>query len=323
MALIALVSCNSDSRDGNPDYLASLQLTAETSAGNVLFLLDNGDGTVSITYDHRNPMHLNDDNLSASYAGKLVVPEAVTVGGITYRVVGVGDYAFLNCTGLTSVQLPTTVTRIGKMAFYGCKALEQVNIPTAVREIPERCFYGCKALTDVTLSEGLTSIGYESFRSCAFEKIILPGTLTTIRKFAFAGCSSLDYLSLPAKVTALTDSVFYNCSKLKKLLLPETLTTLGIGTFAGCRSLSEVTIPASVTTIGRDCFSSLDSKTGESNWKNITIVVRSATPPTLTGAIANATDRRDLIVPRGSREAYEQAPYWNEFTKIFERNFEN
>jgi hypothetical protein len=207
------------------------------------------------------------------------------------------------------------------MAFFKCTALRQVNIPGGVQEIPDYCFYGCKALADVKLAEGLTTIGYESFHGAVFESVDLPTTLTTLRKFSFASCSKMNLLTVPARVTELTDSVFYNCSSLKKLQLPETLQTLGVGTFAGCRSLSEVTLPASVTAIGRDCFSSLNSN-GESNWKNLTLIVKAAVPITLQGPVTNANTRRDLIVPRGSSLAYLEADYWKEFTRIFERNFE-
>ena len=321
LAILALASCSSDSRDGDPNFFLNLQQETTTTSGTQLFFQDHGDGTVSITYDHRNPMHITSDETPASYSGSLVIPATITVDGNIYQVTGIDDYAFLNCDQLTSVELPASIRKIGKMAFYKCTALEKVNIPAAVKEIPDYCFYSCKALKDLTLYEGLTTIGYESFHGCAMETVVLPATVTTVSKFAFSSCSKMKLLSVPASVTTLTDSVFYNCSGLKKVTLPETLNTLGTGTFAGCRGLSEVTIPASVTAIGPDCFSSLDSKTGESNWKNITLVVMSPTPITLTGSIANATARRDLIIPRGSRETYEQADYWKEFTKIFERNY--
>ena len=319
LALLALASCSSDSRDGDPNYFLNLQESVETTSGGQMFFQDNGDGTVSITFDHRNPMHLTDDTSEESYSGTLVIPETVTVNGTSHTVTGIGDYAFLNCDQLKEVQLPATIRTVGKMAFYKCTALEKVNIPATVTEIPEYCFYGCKSLKEVTLTEGLTTIGYESFHGCVMETVVLPATVTTLSKFAFSGCSKMKLLTVPASVTALTDSVFYNCSGLKKVQLPETLKTLGTGTFAGCRGLSEITIPASVTAIGPDCFSSLNSS-GESNWSKLTLIVQWPTPIALQGSITNATTRRDLIIPLGSRDAYEQADYWKEFFKIFERN---
>ena len=122
-------------------------------------------------------------------------------------------------------------------------------------------------------------------------------------------------------MTALGDSVFNNCSGMLTVFLPETLQTLGIGTFNGCKAMVEVTLPESVTSIGEGCFCSVDAKTGLSNWKNLTINVRSNVPPVLEGSISNATNRRRIVVPRGYREVYETAPYWNEFFEMMETNY--
>lgn len=366
--LLALTACSSDSTDGDINYLAGHQLVAEIAPGINMFFLDHGDGTVSVTYDHRNPMHVNKFNKPeiTDYVGDIVIPETVVINGYTYRVVGITEYAFMNNTLLTSVKSPATVKNMGRMAFFHCTTLQRVNIPDGMTEVPEECFsglttlttvdmpsrltkigknafkgcskletivipqgitalndslfYGCTNLEKVTLPEGLTAIGVDCFHGVACQNIPLPSTLKTLSKFAF-NSSKINFVEVPASVTTLTDSVFCKCTSLKKVILPETLTKLGIGTFAGCRSLTEIDLPASVVEIGKDCFSSLDSKTGESNWKKITVVIKATTPPVLGGSIVNATERRDLIVPRGSRAAYEQAEYWNEFTKIFERNF--
>ena len=41
-------------------------------------------------------------------------------------VTSIGDYAFLNLSGLTSIRIPESVTSIGKIAFYGCTSLKTV-----------------------------------------------------------------------------------------------------------------------------------------------------------------------------------------------------
>lgn len=79
----------------------------------------------------------------------LSIPEQVVHDGKTYSVTAVGDYAFGNWWGLTSVTIPETVTTIGDEAFAGCSSLTSVTIPETVTSIGDWAFAGCSSLTSV------------------------------------------------------------------------------------------------------------------------------------------------------------------------------
>ena len=64
---------------------------------------------------------------SVQYKGDIVIPETVEYNGVSYSVtsIGAGAYyiyegAFFECSGLTSVTIPNSVTSIGNSAFRGC-----------------------------------------------------------------------------------------------------------------------------------------------------------------------------------------------------------
>ncbi|MBR5778006.1 MAG: leucine-rich repeat domain-containing protein [Bacteroidales bacterium] len=166
--------------------------------------------------------------------GDLVIPSSVTHNGFTYSVTGIEEYAFIGCTGLTSVTIPNSVTEVSYSAFEGCTGLTSVTIPNSV-----------------------TSIGYDAFKGCT--------GLTTLN-FNAINCSAFSYSSnpfddCPISTINIGDSVqhipayfaHYKTS-LSAITIPNSVTYIGGDAFNGCTGLTTVTIPNSVTSIGFNAF---------------------------------------------------------------------
>ena len=102
--------------------------------------------------DYAHHLYLNGEEVK-----DLVIPNSVT---------SIGDYAFYDCSGLTSVTISNSVESIGDRAFYYCSGLTSVTIPNSVTSIGGDAFYGCSGLTSVTIPNSVTSIGEYTFSSC-------------------------------------------------------------------------------------------------------------------------------------------------------------
>ena len=231
---------------------------------------------------------------SGDYDGARAVPMSTT-GGITipstlggYPVTRIWDCAFRDCSGLTSVTIPDSVTSIGEYAFCDCSGLTSVTIPHSVTSIENWAFRNCSGLTSVTIPDSVTSIGFSAFSCCSglttisvsanntnFSSmnglllskdgreliqgvngvVVIPDGVTSIGADAFCGYSGLTSVTIPDSVTSIGDDAFSGCSGLTSVTIPDGVTYIGDGSFSGCSSLTSVTIPNSVTSINRETFS--------------------------------------------------------------------
>ena len=212
--------------------------------------------------------------ISPEPVGVLTIP--ATLGG--KKVTRIGDYAFYNCSGLTSVTIPDSVTSIGSVAFCGCSGLTSMTIPGRVTSIGEGTFFGCSGLTSMTIPDSVTSIGGRVFDGTPFfnnqpdglvvfgkiaykmkgvcpASVVIPDGVTSIRSSAFSGCSGLTSVTIPDSVTSIGASAFYGCSGLTSVTIPDSVTSIGELAFESCFGLTSVTIPDSVTSIGEWAFS--------------------------------------------------------------------
>ncbi|MBO7227567.1 MAG: leucine-rich repeat protein [Bacteroidales bacterium] len=185
------------------------------------------------------------NNYNNYVSGDLIIPDTVTHNGITYNVtelkkIGSTSYgSFYNCSGLTSVTIPNSVTSIGNYVFYGCRGLTSVTIPNSVTSIGNSAFYNCSSLTSVTIPNSVTSIGGHAFFGCSsLTSITLPDSLTSIETHCFYNCSSLTSIIMPSSLTSLGNYAFDYCYSLQKVyfegITPPTITS---SSFSGCGSV--------------------------------------------------------------------------------------
>ena len=175
----------------------------------------------------------------------------------------IGDYAFFECTALTSVSLPNTLT---KLDGWGAAA---ANVDKTYG-----CFQACSALTTITLPDSLTEIESYVFNGCtALTKIVIPNNVTTIGKYAFFECSALERVTFGINVESIGDNCFRKSglkrvywndkitsipnyaffqSGLVEIDIPDTITSIGTRAFADCTFLRSITVNNANTTLNGD-----------------------------------------------------------------------
>ena len=171
------------------------------------------------------------------------------------HVTSIGDYAFEDCTNLTSVIIPDGVTTIGYSAFSKCSNLNRVTIGDGVTSIGSLAFNRCSGLISINIPESVTNIGNYAFRNCSsLTSITIPDGVTSIGDGAFQECISLTNITIPSGVTNIDYGTFWGCISLKSIIIPESVTNIDNYAFADCTGLTSITIPDSVTSIGNGAF---------------------------------------------------------------------
>ena len=175
---------------------------------------------------------------------------------IPNSVTSIGVSAFNNCSGLTSITIPNNVTGIGDYAFSGCTGLTSVTIPNSVTSIGEAAFAYCRGLLSVRIDNSVTSIGNKAFYECSsLSSLSIGNNVTSIGNEAFYNCRSLlTSITIPNSVTSIGHSAFYNCFVLSSVIIGNNVTSIGNHAFYNCCGLKSITIPNSVTSLGNYAF---------------------------------------------------------------------
>lgn len=87
-------------------------------------------------------------------------------------VTSIGEFAFQQCSGITSINIPNSVTSIQQGAFSNCSGLSSITIPSSVTSIENTAFWGCSGLTSINIPSSVTSIGESAFQFCSKLTII-------------------------------------------------------------------------------------------------------------------------------------------------------
>ena len=181
------------------------------------------------------------------------------------NILSIGDNAFLNCYGLTSITIPNGLLIIGNHAFDGC-CLVSITIPSTVTSIGELAFSSCSTIMYCEVepdNNNYASVDGALFNYLKSELILyppgkwessysVPSGVTTICSYAFSDCY-LDSVIISEGVTTICDFAFYRCYSVETITISSSVTTIGPQAFRYCNKLASVTVQS-----GNNYYVSID-----------------------------------------------------------------
>ena len=158
--------------------------------------------------------------------------EIVTDLVIPYGITNIPDYAFANCTALTSVSIPNTVTSIGEYAFAGCSEISSINIPNSITYIGNGAF------------DGYRKLAHNDSQWHAYDNALYWGDEENPYVcLVTAGSTDITSCKINSNCKIIYGGAFSGCDKLTSIVIPNSVTNIGRGSFYCCTSLDTISLP--------------------------------------------------------------------------------
>lgn len=213
-----------------------------TCGNNLTWKLNTKDSTLVISGSGTMTSHPWHDY--KSYIKYVTIQDGIT--SIVYK-------AFEGCTAIVEVKIGNSVTSIGEDAFSDCESLQSVNIPEGVTIIRSGTFGSCYSLTSISIPSSVTfvedwafwwtgiravyisdltawcNITFEDSEILGWnnadlylnnellEHVVIPEEIAEIKRFTFAGCSSIKSVTFGASVNSIAEESFSECHNLSQV----------------------------------------------------------------------------------------------------------
>lgn len=292
--------------------LKSLHIPAAVDAiGSKAFMLCNG--LTELTVDAANESYSSENNIIYNKDKTLLVAAMSTFSGhldVPLTVKGIGENAFVECDGLTSINLGN-VSVIHDFAFFDCKGLTTVTLPSSLERLGFGAFFNCTHMSALNMNDNLKEIGERAFTRCiALKDIVFAGDNLKIGNHAFESCKNMNLTDVIDCISEVGDYAFASCVKFRTVTLPRSVKSYGNYAFFACAQMTRLFIGSEVEKMGENVFYNC------SRIRQVTI--DAMTPPTICKSTFPDVVYRnaDLAVPDESLDDYKAAEYWKDFLNI-------
>ena len=177
----------------------------------------------------------------------------------------IGNNAFSRCSNIQSIKIPDRTTKIGYNAFSGCTNLDTLVLGNKVSDIGNDAFWGC-SFSSINIPSSVKTIGQEAFNYCKNLSKVEINDIASYANIDFADSISnplffakhlyhndeeIIDLVIPDSVTVIKKYAFINGESLQSVSIPYSVEEFNINAFSGCKKITSVTINSDAV-IGRD-----------------------------------------------------------------------
>lgn len=206
----------------------------------------------------------------------------------------IGAWAFENCSNISSVSLPKSITKIDANAFNGTVFTNVYYAGTeeefSLVSKETRWLYGSSiqkticsdSVDDYTFRFEKTSDG-TAYKACGYtgtlSEITIPSKfdgLPVTQTYSGSYSSTVQTITIPSSVTTIGPGSFENCSSLQTVNIPSNVTLIGAYAFRYCTSLQKIDFPSSLSKIGMRAFEGCASLTSVDIPSSVTYIDNAA-----------------------------------------------
>lgn len=239
----------------NCTNLSNITIPASTTAINTSYgIFKRCHNLANIVVNSNNPNYYSEGAVLYSKDKTILYAYPSACGDYTVpsHITTFADYAFYECTKLTSVTIPAGIVPTGSYLFEGCTGITSITIPASLCTAPSYyagwgMFRGCTGLTNVTIPSGAIVVLNLMFSGCTnLENISIPDSVSKIYKSGFEGCTKLTSITVPASVDYIEASAFKLASGNSRtvIMLPTTPPKLSSNDVFDDAGTNNIVVPA-------------------------------------------------------------------------------
>ena len=148
----------------------------------------------------------------------------------------IGVNHFTDCKSLTEVVISESTTTISH-AFWNCTSLTSIHLPSSVTELSGIAFEGCTNLTTLTVDEN--NPVYTAVGNCIIDK--RTGTLVA------GGVDAV--IPSDGSVLIIGESAFYSRYTAESLVIPDSVTKIESKAFSDCRAIQSIVFSSALISL--------------------------------------------------------------------------